>query len=123
MKTKAMVDQIRALIDAIENYDDQIKQVFHQHPDRFIFDSFPGAGQALAPRLLAAFRANRDQLQSAGQIQMLAGIAPVTESSGKSRRVHSPHGLLEVSAPKFPRILRAVHPVARLGERLLSHLA
>ena len=88
MKTKALVDQIRALIDAIENYDDQIKQVFRRHPDRFIFDSFPGAGQVLAPRLLAAFGADRDRLQSAGQIQMLAGIAPVTESSGKSRRVH-----------------------------------
>jgi hypothetical protein len=34
----------------------------HRRPDRFIFDSFPGAGQALAPRLLAAFGADRDQL-------------------------------------------------------------
>src|ERR1019366_6572738 len=59
------------------------------HPDFAIFDSLPGAGPVLAPRLLAAFGSQRDRYQSAADLQTFCGIAPVTERSGKSKWVHA----------------------------------
>jgi Transposase IS116/IS110/IS902 family len=58
------------------------------HPDFFIFDSLPGAGAVMAPRLLAAFGSQRERYQNAAEVQTLSGIAPVSENSGKSRWVH-----------------------------------
>ena len=85
---QAVVNQIRPLIAAIEDYDDEIKRLFQKHPDRLIFESLPGAGPVLAPRLLAAFGADRDRWSLAAEVQMLSGIAPVSEKSGKQCWIH-----------------------------------
>lgn len=98
MMVKAIVAQIRPLIESIEEYDQQIKQLFHKHPDRPVFESFPGAGSALAPRLLAAFGADRERWSSAAEVQMFSGVAPVMERSGKSCWVH-----WRMACPKFVR--------------------
>jgi transposase len=95
---RAIAMQIRPLITAIENYDDEIKRLFQQHPDRLIFESLPGAGAVFAPRLLAAFGADRERWASAAEIQRLSGIAPVTERSGKQHVVH-----WRLGCPKFVR--------------------
>jgi transposase len=88
MLTRALVDQLRCLIVSIERYDQAIARLFKEHPDAFIFDSLPGAGPVFAPRLLAAFGSDRERYESAQSIQKYAGIAPVTERSGKSSWVH-----------------------------------
>jgi hypothetical protein len=41
---------------AIERFDVEIASLCPKLPDYALFDSLPGAGPALAPRLLAAFR-------------------------------------------------------------------
>ena len=48
----------------------------------------PGAGPALAPRLLVAFGEQRERYGAAEEIQKYAGIAPVLERSGKQSWVH-----------------------------------
>jgi transposase len=85
---QALVTQLRVLLKSIRVFDKKIAELFQKHPDRPIFESFPGAGIVMAPRLLAAFGADRDRFQTAGEIQNLSGIAPVTEQSGKKRWVH-----------------------------------
>jgi hypothetical protein len=49
-----MAAQLAALRPFIEHYDKDIAKLFASHPDAAIFDSLPGAGAVLAPRLLAA---------------------------------------------------------------------
>jgi transposase len=88
LMVKTLVRQIRPLIAAIEEFDDEIKRLFQKHPDRQVFESLPGAGAALAPRLLAAFGADRERWESAAEIQTFSGIAPVTERSGKMLWIH-----------------------------------
>jgi hypothetical protein len=68
---------------AIERFDVEIKAMYKPHKNRYIFDSFPGAGPQIAPRLLAEMGSNRDRYHSCEEIQKYAGIAPVTELSGK----------------------------------------
>ena len=94
----ALVSQLRLLLTSIAAFDRKIAAIFSQHPDRPIFESFPGAGAALAPRLTAAFGTDRDRFQAATEMQELAGIAPVTEKSGKKSFVH-----WRYACPKFVR--------------------
>jgi transposase len=79
---------LRSLLEGIANLDRRIAEAAGAHPDFFIFQSLPGAGAALAPRLLAAFGSQRDRYGSADEVQKHSGIAPVTERSGKKKWVH-----------------------------------
>lgn len=98
LMVQALAPQLRALIASIADFDRKIAEVFRKHPDRPIFESFPGAGAALAPRLSAAFGADRDRFAAATEMQELSGIAPVTEQSGTKRWVH-----WRLACPKFVR--------------------
>jgi transposase len=88
MMVRALIELIRPLLATLERFDQQIAALFRKHPDRLLFESFPGAGAVLAPRLVAAFGTDRDRFESAQDIQQLSGIAPVTVQSGKQRLVH-----------------------------------
>ena len=95
---KVIVRLIRSLVEGIADLDEKIEEAAAAHPDFFIFDSLPGAGAALAPRLLAAFGTQRDRWDNASQLQTAAGIAPVKESSGKQEWIH-----VRFACPKFLR--------------------
>jgi transposase len=62
-------------------------RLFSRHPDAFIFDSLPGTGELLAPALLTKFGDHRERFRTSAEVQALAGTCPVTEWSGKRRRV------------------------------------
>lgn len=53
-------------------------------PDYKLFAALPGAGPALAPRLLVAFGERRERFPNAAALQKYAGVAPVTERSARS---------------------------------------
>ena len=93
-----LAKQLRTLYASIQEYDRQIAKLFADHPDRFIFESLPGAGSVLAPRLLSAFGTDRQRHPSPKDIQTYAGIAPVIERSGKQSWTH-----WRWSCPKFLR--------------------
>ena len=96
--TCAAVRLLGILNQSIREYDRQIDQLAKAHPDFAIFDSLPGAGEVLVPRLIAAFGTQRDRYQHAAEIQQYSGIAPVTEASGQQHWVH-----WRWSCPKFLR--------------------
>ena len=83
-----LVAQLRTALAAIDVFDKEIAAVARTLPDFGLFDSLPGAGPHLMPRLLAAFGEQRDRFQGADELQKYSGIAPVTERSGKKCWVH-----------------------------------
>jgi transposase len=85
---KSLTPQLKSVIEAVVQFDERIKQVFQKHPDALIFSSFPGAGPALAPRLLAVMGSDRSRFSSSLDLAEYSGIAPVTERSGKAKWVH-----------------------------------
>jgi transposase len=105
---RTMLDMAGALREGIRQFDHAIRLVAESHPDYAIFASFPGAGPAMAPRLLAAFGSNRERFASASQIQTFSGIAPVMEASGKQCWIH-----FRWSCPKFLR--QTFHEYAALS--------
>lgn len=93
-----LIEQLRLLICSIEQLDCEIRQRYRAQKDRVIFDSFPGAGPQLAPRLLVAFGTDRERYNTAADLQKYAGVAPVLERSGQKSWVH-----WRYSCPKFLR--------------------
>jgi transposase len=85
---QALVGQLRATLQAIQDFDTTIAQHAQRHPDFPLFQALPGAGPVFAPRLLVAFGEQRERYASAAELQQFAGIAPVTERSGKKCWVH-----------------------------------
>lgn len=83
-----LIQALAALRNSIAELEREIRSVSRQHPDFAIFASFPGAGEALVPRLIAAFGTQRERFSSAQEVQNFTGIAPVTERSGKTKWVH-----------------------------------
>lgn len=85
---KMLARQILTLNEAVAQYEERIQTLFSAHPDAPFFDCLPGAGKALAPRLLVAFGSDRNRWESAQSIQELCGLAPITQQSGKTKTVH-----------------------------------
>jgi transposase len=92
------VQQIACLRRAIDELEKEITALARQQPDWEIFDSLPGAGDVLAPRLMAALGSRRERFESASDLQCFSGIAPVKEASGNSQWVH-----MRWACPKFLR--------------------
>ena len=88
LQALVLVDLLRATLAAIKRFDLEIAELAPQHPDYALFYALPGAGASLAPRLLVAFGEQRDRFNNAAELQQYAGIAPVTERSGKKHWVH-----------------------------------
>jgi transposase len=92
-----LVPLIRTTRVQIHTVERRIEQLWRTHPDRAIFESFPGAGPALAPRLAVALGTDRTRW-TAETLQTFSGIAPVTVRSGRSEWVHA-----RWMCPKFLR--------------------
>src|SRR5262244_1284840 len=95
---QALVAQLRVTLQAIADFDTAIAQCAQNHPDFSLFQALPGAGPVFASRLLVAFGEQRERYPSATALQKYAGIAPVTERSGKKSWVH-----WRLQCPKFLR--------------------
>jgi len=97
-RTAACLAQLRVLRDQASAYDKRIAAITADHPDAAIFRSLPGAGDALVPRLIAAFGTDRNHWRDAGDLQRFSGIAPILVRSGNSSRV-----AMRRACPKFVR--------------------
>jgi transposase len=97
-KALSLVKLLNTLRSNIAAFDLRLHELVSDHPDGPLFASFPGAGAATVPRLIAAFGTNRDHYQNAYEIQCLSGIAPVQEASGQNQWIH-----FRWACPKFLR--------------------
>jgi hypothetical protein len=75
---------LQALERQLDAYRERIGATFARHPDHDLFGSLPGAGEKLAPRLLAEIGANRAEFACAESLQCLGGTAPLTIKTGKT---------------------------------------
>jgi transposase len=108
LTVRMLASQIRELGPAIVRYEEAIGVHLDAHPDVELFFGLPGAGPAMAPRLLAAFGVDRERFDSALEVQQFSGIAPVTERSGQRSWIH-----WRWSAPTFVR--QSFHEFAGLS--------
>jgi transposase len=103
---QALLKQMNTVEKAIAQCDQEILVAMSKHPDAPLFQNLPGAGAALAPRLLALYGSDRDRHENASEVAAMAGIAPVTIQSGKTCVVTRRY-----ACPKF--LLQTFHEFAR----------
>ena len=108
---------------ALQSLDRKIEEAAAAHPDFFIFDSLPGAGPVMAPRLLAAFGSQRERYGSAQEVQTVqwdrAGDGKEREKEVGTFSL----GLSEVSAAELSRVGRALDCALAVGASLLPAAA
>jgi hypothetical protein len=71
----AWVRQMAVLPESIRQLEKRIAERAAQQEDWHIFQSLPGAGAALAPRLMVALGTQRDRYSSASDLQSFSGLA------------------------------------------------
>jgi transposase len=79
--------QLRVLQTQLEDYRQQIEELFAEHPDHDLFGSLPGAGPKIAPRLLVELGQDRNRFESPQVLQCYGGTAPVSYQSGPFHKV------------------------------------
>ncbi len=87
-KVRLLVAVLRPLQQQIEQVEAEIAVCFAAHPEAALFRDLPGAGPALAPRLLVAFGTDRARYPDAASLQKYAGVAPVKVKSGHQLWIH-----------------------------------
>lgn len=85
--TQAYLQTLRALREQIAALEQQISQQLAAHTDSHIFTSLPRSGTVRAARLLAEIGDCRARFPTPASLACLAGVAPSTRASGKSRHV------------------------------------
>lgn len=103
---QGLVQELTALNPIVLGYEKQIARLFSAHADFALWDSFPGAGPALAPRLAVAWGTQRERFADTQAMACFSGIAPVKEASGKQLWVH-----MRWACPKFVR--QTFHEMAK----------
>ena len=98
LRVQLICRQLQSLDKILTQFEKRIAQVFQQHPDHPLFQSLPGAGPVLAPRLLASIGSQRERFATAANLQCFSGVAPVTKQSGGKCHVHRRY-----LCPKFSR--------------------
>jgi transposase len=109
IKDRAVIEpallEVALLVDLLEVHarhigmlETRIGEAFAAHPRAELFGTLPGAGPALAPRLLVAFGDRIERYPTAASLQKYSGVAPVREKSGAQSWTH-----WRWSAPKFLR--------------------
>jgi len=87
LMVEVLLNQLRTLIVSTRCFEHEISDLFDQMPDADLFAALPAAGPNLAPRLRLAFGDDRDHYSSVQDLLQYAGIATVTERSGKQQWV------------------------------------
>jgi len=88
LQALTLVAQLKVALESIRIYDEEIAGLAPQHPDYGLFNTLPGAGPSLAPRLLVAFGEQRERFTSAAEVQKYGGSATVTPRSGQTTWIH-----------------------------------
>jgi len=117
---RGLVEVLATLRQNIAELDQRIADVVATHPEAALFDSLPGAGKALVPRLIVAFGTRRERFADAGEMQRYSGIAPVKVASGKSVQVHFRRACPKFFTPDLSRVCASFDRTIGVGQRLLS---
>lgn len=85
--TLAYLTTLKTLREQIRALETHISEQLAAHPDNHVFTSLPRSGKVRAARLLAEIGDCRARFPTPESLSCLAGVAPSTRASGKSRHV------------------------------------
>lgn len=83
----SLVAVLRVVVDEVSRLEKELIKQFKQHPEADWWLQFPGLGAVNGARLLARVGDNRSNFKSADELRAVAGTVPITQRSGKRKRV------------------------------------
>ena len=83
---------LRAITAQIQTLAESISEQLTLHPDQQTFTSLPRSGTVRAARLLAEIGDARGRFPTPESLACLAGVAPATRQSGKTKSVGFRYG-------------------------------
>ena len=86
LKALSEVAQLLAIHEQLAVYRKRIETLSAAQDDSALFNSLPGAGKKLAPRLLVMFGTDRERRGVVEAVRLLSGVAPVMYQSGQRNR-------------------------------------
>lgn len=78
----ASLDTLEAAIASADTLCASLLALFSQHPQFFVYASFPGLGGVLGARIFAEIGDDQERFASPGNLRAFAGLSPVTRASG-----------------------------------------
>ena len=87
LRVTSLVRILKVFINEVNDLQKQIEKMFLQHPDAQWWLQFPGLGKLNAARLLTRIGDNRKNFESADHLRAVAGTVPITQHSGKRKRI------------------------------------
>lgn len=88
MHACGLTRQLKALQSTLKRFQNEIKEAFRSLPQIRVLDSLPGAAEKLTPRIAAIVASSVARQGGLEALRGHTGVAPITEESGKRRRVH-----------------------------------
>lgn len=88
LQLNQLLDELAVFEKHVSRFNTEIKRVFAEHPEAYLFRDLPGAGPQLAPRLCVAFGTDRSTYPDPQSVQKYVGVAPVREKSGNQVWIH-----------------------------------
>jgi hypothetical protein len=78
-----LLRRIKALNESIKIYESKITRCYQESDDYEVFNSLPGSGKVLGPRVMAFFSQNRERFSDVQEALTYSEIAPVLQESGR----------------------------------------
>jgi len=98
LRVQDLARRLECLAESVAVYNREIEVLASRQEDYALFLGLPGAGKALAPRLMVVFGSDREAWAAASNLQCYTGVAPITKASGRSQVV-----MARIGCPKFDR--------------------
>ncbi len=119
LRVQLICQELQLLQKTLAQFDRPDRPGLRPHPDREIFQSFPGAGPALAPRLLATLGSERERFAQRRAAAALQRHCPGDQTERRQTLHPSPLPLPDFLQAKLPRIRQGIHPAQPLGRGVL----
>ena len=83
LTAQATIDILQAINRQIGALEAQIAELYETHPEAELYNSLPGLGKVLGPRILSGFGDVPERYTDSKSRKCVSGMAPVTRASGQ----------------------------------------
>lgn len=84
----SLLRQLKSIISELDALEEEIRNIYRNHPNRSLIESLPGFGDALSPVLAAEIGTEITRFENVKTLKAFAGSSPVTARSGKYQGIH-----------------------------------
>lgn len=106
LAVKSLLRQLSSVLEEIAALEEDIREVYSNHPNKDLLESLPGIAATLGPVIGSEIGVNVSRYSNVKTLKAYAGSSPVTKQSGKYKEIRFRHAC-------NPHLRRAIHLAAQ----------